>query len=59
MDVDSDIDTAADTDTDEDVAVMFPKGKEHAPSLLPPPPKWGEGSQLGYINISKQQVEGV
>ena len=39
VDVDSNIDTAADIDTDEDVAEMFPKGKEHAPSLLPPPPK--------------------
>ena len=41
MAVDSNTDTAADIDTDEDVAVMFSKGKGHAPSLLPAPPKLG------------------
>lgn len=35
MDVDSN------TDTDEDVAVMFPKEKGHAPSLCFPLPRMG------------------
>ena len=46
-----------DIDTDEDVAMMFPKGKGHAPSLLPPPPKLG-GGQLGHIRAARWKGPG-
>ena len=45
-----------DIDTDEDVAVMFPKGKGHAPSLLPPPPKLGGGPTWTH---QSSKVEGA
>ena len=63
MDVDSNTDTAADIDTDEDVAVIFPKEKGHAPSLCFPLPRMGSvGGGAANLDTSRRQsnkVEGA